>query len=109
MGLWYVYAQGLFRCTSDVREGVWPAFWTLGALAQWPQVNHLMFFFRFYNLTEYRQAGEIDIIEGVHDNIHNHVAWHTEPGCVLMETGNYTGTVVRFNHLSCSELYRSMF
>ncbi|OCB92119.1 hypothetical protein A7U60_g536 [Sanghuangporus baumii] len=54
---------------------VWPAFWTLGALATWPT------------------AGEIDILEGVHDNIHNHVAWHTNPGCVLTETGNYTGTV----------------
>lgn len=26
------------------------------------------------------QGGEIDIIEGVHDNEHNQVAWHTGPG-----------------------------
>ena len=26
------------------------------------------------------QNGEIDIIEGVHDNQHNQVAWHTAPG-----------------------------
>jgi len=24
--------------------------------------------------------GEIDIIEGVHDNEHNQVTWHTAPG-----------------------------
>jgi hypothetical protein len=26
------------------------------------------------------QAGEIDIIEGVHANEHNQVTWHTAPG-----------------------------
>jgi hypothetical protein len=26
------------------------------------------------------QNGEIDIIEGVHDNEHNQVTWHTGPG-----------------------------
>ncbi len=28
----------------------------------------------------YLQTGEIDIIEGVHDNEHNQVTWHTSPG-----------------------------
>ncbi|KAJ7181684.1 glycoside hydrolase family 16 protein [Mycena crocata] len=58
--------------------GVWPAFWTVGG-GQWP-----------YN-------GEIDIIEGVHDNEHNQVTWHTAPGCQLAVESNYTGTVVAQN------------
>lgn len=31
-------------------------------------------------LTFYSQTGEIDIIEGVHDNEHNQVTWHTSAG-----------------------------
>lgn len=53
--------------------------------------------------------GEIDIIEGVHDNEHNQVTWHTAPGmssenspipaklyegCNLTSTSNFTGTIV---------------
>ena len=53
--------------------------------------------------------GEIDIIEGVHDNEHNQVTWHTAPGmasensliftklhegCNLTAGTNFTGTVV---------------
>ncbi|KAG6381199.1 ribosomal L15-domain-containing protein [Boletus reticuloceps] len=57
--------------------------------------------------------GEIDIIEGVHDNEHNQVTWHTAPGmankkkgfifinlhegCNLTTTTNFTGTVVQTN------------
>lgn len=49
--------------------------------------------------SNYAQGGEIDIIEGVHDNVHNQVTWHTAPGCNLTETGNFTGTpVVRQMH-----------
>jgi hypothetical protein len=55
--------------------GVWPAFWTLGG-GQWPY------------------TGEIDIIEGVHDNEHNQVTWHTGPGCFLTPESNYTGSLV---------------
>ncbi|KAJ6610875.1 concanavalin A-like lectin/glucanase domain-containing protein [Mycena sp. CBHHK59/15] len=58
--------------------GVWPAFWTVGGGA-WPY------------------TGEIDIIEGVHDNEHNQVTWHTGPGCTLAIESNYTGTVVQSN------------
>jgi hypothetical protein len=37
---------------------------------------------------------EIDILEGVHDNEHNQVTWHTGPGCNLTPNDNFTGTVV---------------
>jgi hypothetical protein len=57
------------------------------------------------------QTGEIDIIEGVHDNEHNQVTWHTNPGhflkyscpwkvtdvilgCNLTPSANFTGTIV---------------
>jgi hypothetical protein len=75
------YAQynfGLFILDIDRAPwgcGVWPAFWTIGS-GQWPY------------------AGEIDIIEGVHDNQHNQVTWHTAPGCILNPTGNFTGSAV---------------
>lgn len=39
---------------------IWPAFWTVGD--NWPQ------------------NGEIDVLEGVHDNEHNQITWHTRPG-----------------------------
>jgi len=58
--------------------GVWPAFWTIGS-GQWPY------------------TGEIDIIEGVHDNEHNQVAWHTAPGCYLTADANFTGQVQQIN------------
>ena len=35
------------------------------------------------------KGGEIDIIEGVHDNHHNQVAWHASPG----KFGLYTALV----------------
>ncbi|KAJ7706152.1 glycoside hydrolase family 16 protein [Mycena rosella] len=60
--------------------GVWPAFWTVGG-GQWPF------------------TGEIDILEGVHDNEHNQVTWHTGPGCTLTLESNYTGSVVEQNGL----------
>ncbi|THH34083.1 hypothetical protein EUX98_g74 [Antrodiella citrinella] len=55
--------------------GVWPAWWTLGS-GTWPF------------------QGEIDIIEGVHDNEHNQVTWHTSPNCSLTPTANMTGSIV---------------
>lgn len=63
----------------------WPAWWTLGG-GQWPY------------------TGEIDIIEGVHDNEHNQVAWHSGPNCSLTPTSNFTGSLVYTNgqpNLNC--------
>jgi hypothetical protein len=40
------------------------------------------------------KGGEIDILEGVHDNEHNQVTWHTGPGCNLTPSDNFTGSVV---------------
>lgn len=51
--------------------GVWPAFWTVGD--NWPA------------------EGEIDIIEGVHDNQYNQVAWHASPGCYYTQNATYSG------------------
>ncbi|KIY52758.1 glycoside hydrolase family 16 protein [Fistulina hepatica ATCC 64428] len=58
------YNTGLFILDLNMAPwgcGVWPAFWTLGS-GTWPY------------------TGEIDIIEGVHDNEHNQVTWHTGSG-----------------------------
>lgn len=86
-----MYNTGLFILDLDMAPwgcGVWPAFWTLGS-GTWPA------------------NGEIDIIEGVHDNEHNQVTWHTEPGCNLTATTNFTGTIVQTNgvdNLQCNAL-----
>ncbi|KAJ3576674.1 hypothetical protein NP233_g285 [Leucocoprinus birnbaumii] len=75
------YNGGLFILDLDMAPwgcGVWPAFWTVGA-SNWPY------------------TGEIDIIEGVHDNEHNQVTFHTAPGCVLNPNASFTGTVVQSN------------
>lgn len=58
--------------------GTWPAFWTLGSTADWPQ------------------AGEIDIVEGVNDATTNSMALHTTPGCV-MNGGGGTGNMLTKN------------
>lgn len=71
------YDGGLFILDTNHAPwgcGVWPAWWTVGD--NWPN------------------NGEIDIIEGVHDNTHNQVTWHTAPGCVLTNTKNFTGTIL---------------
>ncbi|KAJ8515813.1 hypothetical protein ONZ45_g6804 [Pleurotus djamor] len=80
---------GLFILDVDKAPwgcGIWPAFWTIGKSGDWPYV------------------GEIDIIEGVHDNQHNQVTWHTGPGCHLTPNATFTGTVVERDgeqHLDC--------
>ncbi|KAG8833281.1 hypothetical protein FRC17_010995 [Serendipita sp. 399] len=71
-----VYTHGLF--ILDVAQapwgcGTWPAFWSAGY--NWPH------------------EGETDVIENVHTNRSNQVAWHTDPGCWLTTPGNFTGTV----------------
>lgn len=75
------YNTGLFILDLNQAPwgcGVWPAWWTLGG-GQWPY------------------TGEIDIIEGVHDNEHNQVTWHTGPNCTLTPNANFTGSLVTTN------------
>jgi len=75
------YNTGLFIMDLDHAPwgcGVWPAWWTVGG-GQWPY------------------TGEIDIIEGVHDNSHNQVTWHTGPGCNLTQNASFTGSLVTNN------------
>ncbi|KAG1833831.1 glycoside hydrolase family 16 protein [Suillus variegatus] len=76
------YNMGLFILDLDMAPwgcGGTAFFQTLGS-GTWP-----------YN-------GEIDIIEGVHDNEHNQVTWHTAPGCNLTQNTNFTGTIVQTNY-----------
>jgi len=73
------YNTGLFILDLDkVPWGcaTWPAFWLLGN-GQWPN------------------SGEVDIIEGVHDNSHNQIAFHTKAGCYLDPSTNMTGAIVQ--------------
>jgi len=84
------YTGGLFILDLNMAPwgcGVWPAFWSLGANVTWPD------------------AGEIDIIEGVHDNVHNQVTWHTLEGCNLTTPGNFTGSPV--GQTDCNALINS--
>ncbi|KAK2461896.1 hypothetical protein APHAL10511_006359 [Amanita phalloides] len=86
------YTTGLFILDLNRAPwgcGVWPAFWTVGD-GNWPD------------------TGEIDIIEGVHDNEHNQVTWHTTSGCYLTTPPQeYTGTIVATNgtaNVTCNGL-----
>ncbi|KAG8933055.1 hypothetical protein FRC03_001161 [Tulasnella sp. 419] len=70
------YTGGLFILDIDRAPhgcGIWPAFWTSNG--NWPY------------------DGEIDVYEGVHESTNNQVAWHTDAGCTLKPTGNFTGHV----------------
>jgi len=74
------YTTGLFILDLNKAPwgcAVWPAFWTVGP--DWPN------------------GGEIDILEGVHDNQHNQIAWHTGTGCYLDPNATFTGTIVSNN------------
>jgi len=77
-----LYQTGLFILDLNKAPwgcAVWPAFWTVNN-NNWPY------------------GGEIDIIEGVHDNQHNQITWHTGPGCELTTpTSNFSGTIVQTN------------
>jgi hypothetical protein len=56
--------------------GTWPAFWTA-------------------NLNNWPAGGEIDIIEGVNQDLTNHVALHTAPDCTVQpgaQTGKFDTT-----------------
>ncbi|USP77155.1 glycoside hydrolase family 16 protein [Curvularia clavata] len=58
--------------------GTWPAFWTTGS--NWPN------------------NGEIDIIEGVNDQVVNQMTLHTGPGCQIgSDTTQFAGNVTSKN------------
>ncbi|OJD21518.1 hypothetical protein ACJ73_07140 [Blastomyces percursus] len=57
--------------------GTWPAFWTFGP--NWPN------------------NGEIDIIEGVHEQATNLMTMHTNRGCSITNSGKFTGTIKTSN------------
>jgi hypothetical protein len=70
------YTTGLFLLDLNRAPwgcAVWPAFWTVGT--NWPN------------------NGEVDILEGVHDNQYNQIAWHTATGCLLDPNATFTGTI----------------
>lgn len=57
----------------------------------------MLYFINIYIKTcgpNWPYGGEIDVLEGVHDNEHNQVTWHTGPGCNLTPTNNFTGNLV---------------
>lgn len=58
--------------------GTWPAYW-MTQVENWP-IN-----------------GEIDVLEGVHDQPPNHSALHTVNGCTMAPNRTMTGTVVSTN------------
>ncbi|KAL2122692.1 hypothetical protein VTJ04DRAFT_3147 [Mycothermus thermophilus] len=78
------YTHGLF--VADIQHmpagvgpagscALWPAFWSFGP--DWPN------------------SGEIDIIEGVHNQLFDMVTLHTGPGCLVRDTGGARpGTVL---------------
>ncbi|KAL2008411.1 hypothetical protein VTN00DRAFT_6605 [Thermoascus crustaceus] len=74
------YTKGLF--IADIQHmpdsvcGVWPAFWTVGH--NWPS------------------GGEIDIIEGINQNIQNQMVLHTSGQCTINNSG-MTGSVLSDN------------
>ncbi|GAA6060512.1 hypothetical protein JCM10212_005593 [Sporobolomyces blumeae] len=67
------YSGGLFVFdVAHIPVGLWPALWMVG-LPDWPN------------------AGEIDIIEGVHMTTKNTQSFHTGPNCTMQSTG-FTNT-----------------
>ncbi|KAK2782824.1 hypothetical protein FQN53_009590 [Emmonsiellopsis sp. PD_33] len=71
------YNQGLvigdFLHMPNSTCGTWPAFWMVGD--DWPK------------------NGEIDIIEGVHMDLSNGMALHTDPGCKIEKKTEFKGKI----------------
>jgi hypothetical protein len=72
------YLSPEFKINYNSACGTWPAFWTTN-LDNWPV------------------GGEIDIIEGVNQDITNHVALHTSAGCVVQNTTGQSGIFASTN------------
>jgi beta-glucanase (GH16 family) len=58
----WLYGRFEIRAKIDVREGSWPAFWTLGSRGPWPA------------------QGEVDIMEYYDNTVLANVAWAGNPG-----------------------------
>ncbi|KAG8907558.1 hypothetical protein FRB99_003717 [Tulasnella sp. 403] len=76
-GLWVMDAVHM-----PVGCGTWPAWWTHGP--NWPA------------------GGEIDILEGVHDNVFNQASLHSPDGCTLPNDFGGTGTMLNGNVCSAA-------
>lgn len=59
---------------------MWPAWWTVCVYVLIPSPIVASHSLHLVSGPNWPQGGEIDIIEGVHDNVHNQVAFHTENG-----------------------------
>ncbi|EKM50659.1 glycoside hydrolase family 16 protein [Phanerochaete carnosa HHB-10118-sp] len=71
------YDSGLFIADFFAMPhgcSVWPAYWTVGG--NWPN------------------DGEVDIIEGVNQNVDNQITLHTGPSCVMSESTSMLGSLV---------------
>lgn len=67
--------------------GTWPALWMLSHSAVWPG-----------NSSNIGGYGEIDIIEGVNNQLSNAMTLHTSSGCTLTNDSSlYTGTMATSN------------
>lgn len=66
--------------------GTWPAFWLSGADGNWPN------------------SGEIDIYEGVGDNVQNTVSYHTSAGCIYDTSQPQTGQFNSAEGTDCNAL-----
>ncbi|KAF9051531.1 family 16 glycosyl hydrolase [Panaeolus papilionaceus] len=79
-----MYTTGLFIIDLNRAPygcAVWPAFWSTSI----PRSN--------LPQDAWPNYGEIDILEGVHDQHTNRMAWHTKAGCSIDTKTQFTGNV----------------
>ncbi|PPR08266.1 hypothetical protein CVT24_001159 [Panaeolus cyanescens] len=79
-----LYTTGLFIIDLNRAPygcAVWPAFWSTSI----PRSN--------LPQDKWPNYGEIDVLEGVHDQQTNRMAWHTKAGCYINKNVSFTGSV----------------